>query len=226
MAETKKVQELPKPWERQPNETSESFHAFAIYRDLGHKRSMPQVAKAMDKNPCYKGGYTRTLQHMSRKWNWVERTRAWDDYQDRMVREAAVKELEDMRRRHIQQAVALQTKALERLRSMDPHELTGTNVIQFIQEAVKIERMARGEPDTIMEERRRMSEEDAKVISKLASDPGFLGALQQALETPPGKTNPDGGAGPVDKPDNQGEALGETAADCQGDGDATQSSGS
>lgn len=33
------------PWDRQPRETAKAFYAFAIYRDLGHQRSLISAAQ-------------------------------------------------------------------------------------------------------------------------------------------------------------------------------------
>ncbi len=167
------------PWERQEDESPKSWEAFRAYRDMGPgRRSLRKLPELIGRVPNYKP----VLDRWSVKYKWQDRVRAWDDYQDKVGRDAALKELEEMKKRHIQQAVGLQTKALMRLQKLSPDELSAGNVLGFISEAIKIERMARGEPDQILEERRRLSDDEAKQVSKLATDPEFMGALQRAID--------------------------------------------
>jgi len=58
-----------------------------------------------------------------------------------------------MRERHAREALALQQKALERLKRMDPEELSPGDVLRYFVEAAKLERISRGEPETIQEQR-------------------------------------------------------------------------
>lgn len=181
------------PWDMMDGEGPKAFEAFCAYRDMGAKRAQRKVPEAIGRPDSY----ISVIYRWSIKYKWSERVRAFDDYQDKVARNAALEEIENMRKRHIQQAVGLQTKALERLRDMQATELTAANVLSFIQEAVKIERMARGEPDQIMEERRRLTEDEAREVSKLAADPEFMGRLQGALEKTEGSDPADGSTGSV-----------------------------
>ncbi len=166
------------PWDRVEEEGTKAFEAFCAYRDMGPKRGIRRVAAVLGRPDTYKA----VLERWSVKYGWVKRSQAWDDFQDKKAQEAAITQIEEMKKRHVQQSVALQTKALQRLQSLDPRELTATNVLGYIAEAIKIERMARGEPETIMEERRRLTNDDARIISELAADPEFLAALQRAVD--------------------------------------------
>jgi hypothetical protein len=176
-----------KPWDRQEDEGTKAFEAFKAYRDMGPKRGIRRVPAVLGRPDTYKP----VLERWSVKYGWVKRAQAWDDFQDKVAQEAALTQIEEMRKRHIQQSVALQTKALQRLQSLDPRELSASNVLGFIAEAIKIERMARGEPETILEERRKLSHDDAKIISELAADPEFLRALQRAVDETEGSPAPD-----------------------------------
>ncbi len=57
-----------------------------------------------------------------------------------------------MARRHVKQAKALQFKAIERLANMDPSELGPQDVLRYLVEATKLERLALGEPTERVEE--------------------------------------------------------------------------
>lgn len=132
-------------WERLPGESAKAFEAFRLYRDLPpSERSVREVARRLNKN-------LTTIAQWSSKYRWVERAQAWDDEVDRRAREAHLRAVKEMRERHARYAVALQMKALDRLKQMDPDELEPLEVLKFIVEAAKLERLARGEPDTIQE---------------------------------------------------------------------------
>lgn len=137
----------PAPWEQQPEETRRAYTAFCVFRDLGPRRTLAAAAAAY---------YQRTADSLERqvdKWSsafrWVERAAAWDrhlDAEGRAAQEAARKEMAE---RHVREARGLQAKALERLRALRPEELSPADVLRYFVEAVKLERLALGEPDTV-----------------------------------------------------------------------------
>jgi hypothetical protein len=54
-----------------------------------------------------------------------------------------------MAERHVREARGLQAKALERLRALRPEELSPADVLRYFVEAVKLERLALGEPEAV-----------------------------------------------------------------------------
>ena len=54
-----------------------------------------------------------------------------------------------MTERHVKEARALQSKALERLRTLRPEELEPMDMLRFFVDASKLERLALGEPDSL-----------------------------------------------------------------------------
>lgn len=138
------MSDAPPLWERQPGETVKAFQAFIAYRDMGG-RSQRAVAQTLGKS-------RQLLDKWSTTWRWVERVKAWDDHRDGEGRKAELKAIRDMRARHAQEAVALQTKALDRLRTLDAAALTPNDVLRFFVEAAKLERVARGQPETITQQ--------------------------------------------------------------------------
>jgi len=132
-------------WERLPGESAKAYEAFCKYRDMPPgERSLREVARRLGKSETL-------ISRWSSRYRWVERVQAWDDEVDRKAREAHLRTVKEMRERHARYAVALQMKALDRLKQMDPDELEPLEVLKFIVEAAKLERLARGEPDTIQE---------------------------------------------------------------------------
>jgi len=128
-------------WERLPNESSKAYQAFCIYRDLGVERSLEKVAQNRGKP-----GSRSWLDSWSTKYHWVERARAYDDYLEQEKRKEREKAILEMVDRHIKEAMALQQKALERLKTLNPDELTTRDVLNYLLEAMKVERLCRGEP--------------------------------------------------------------------------------
>lgn len=157
----------PNPWERQTTngkaESPQACAAFCIYRDLGPKRSLAEVARALGgDNMVLKGCQKRPsgrIQYWSKNWNWVARANSWDDEVDRQRREAQAEEIIRMSKRNATQAesaaAALMVSTRELLRRLqsDPDALSkidmadllmiAANTAKHIPAIHKAERMAR-----------------------------------------------------------------------------------
>lgn len=127
------------PWDRQKGETKKAFEAFTVYRDLGTTRSLAKVANKLDKSKTIIGRW-------SSKWNWVERTNAWDDELDRLNKLEQIEEVKKMAERHAKTSMMFQQKVIERLAEVNPGELSPNDLARWFEVAVKIERLSRGEP--------------------------------------------------------------------------------
>lgn len=127
------------PWERQKGESRQAFQAFAIYRDMGAARSLQKVAQQLSKSLAL-------MKRWSEKWSWVARAAAWDAELDRRAREAQEKARAEMAERHIKEAMLFQQKVVERLKTLEPDELSPSDLAKWFDIAVKVERLARGEP--------------------------------------------------------------------------------
>lgn len=138
------------PWERMPGESARAYAAFCIYRDLGPQRSIAAVAERLPGVRAPRRA-KRPLERWSSRWNWVERARAWDEEQERLARQEKARAVREMCERHARIAVAMLQKAVERLRSLNPEDLEPLDVVKFIVEAAKLERLARGEPEQTLQ---------------------------------------------------------------------------
>lgn len=127
------------PWERQKGESQKAFEAFACYRDLGPKRSIAKVAQKLGKS-------TALIARWSARWDWVARAEAWDREQDRLRRESQLEAIKRMNEQHALIASAFLQKLVERLRTVNPMELPAAAMPRWFETAVKVERLARGEP--------------------------------------------------------------------------------
>jgi hypothetical protein len=137
----------PGPWEQQPGESARAFGAFCVYRDLGPRRTLRAAAAAYYRRTS--GTLERQVDKWSSAFRWIERASAWDRHLDDEARQAQEVAHREMAQRHVREARALQAKALERLRTILPEELSPADVLRYFVEAVKLERLALGEPETV-----------------------------------------------------------------------------
>jgi hypothetical protein len=150
MSDTSDPTILPSPWERQPGETAKSYGAFCVFRDLGPRRSLSECCLRF-----YGEGRANLAQisTWSAKFRWVERCRAWDDHLDALARQEQEQQRKEMVERHASTAKAAVEKAAEAVAKIVPADLKPTDIIKWLVEAAKLERLSRGEPETIQEQR-------------------------------------------------------------------------
>lgn len=132
---------MAKPWDKRSDETPKAFAAFAVYRDMGTSRSLERVRQDVGKSP----GSIRQLERYSSAHAWVARAEAYDAHIDALAQRKQQAEVLKMRTRHAQLATAFQNKVVERLQTLNSAELTPTQLAQWLEASVKIERLSRGE---------------------------------------------------------------------------------
>jgi hypothetical protein len=136
---------MAEPYDRQPQETDPAWEAFVLYRDLGTDRTLAQVAKDLGKS-------TTLIEGWSARHNWVERCGLWDARVDQERRSGMLEEIRETGRRHISIARIFQQKVLERLQELTVDELSPTQLAQWFEVAVRVERQALGQPGDIIGE--------------------------------------------------------------------------
>jgi len=142
-------------YERKSGETTKAFDAFRVYRDMpSHERSIRKAVRLVwgEDHISLTSKY-RQWQAWSSLNDWVSRAQAWDDEKDRAATQERLREIRVMQERHAKQAMLLQRKAIERLQSLSPEDLTPSEVVRYIDTATTIERLARGEADSSVEVR-------------------------------------------------------------------------
>jgi len=141
-------------WERWDKETSKAYNAFRHYRDTPAKdRSIIKCLASYygGDDPDIWEGKKRRWEMWASQWNWQDRIRAWEEYQDYLAREAMLEAISEMNNRHAKIAMSVQAKAAERLKTLDPLSLNPREVLSFFVEAARLERSSRGEPESIEE---------------------------------------------------------------------------
>lgn len=73
-------------WEKQQNESSKAFKAFATYRDMGAERSLTKVAQACGKSVSICNRWSSLHQ-------WVARAQAYDQHLEDIAQEAKEAEI-------------------------------------------------------------------------------------------------------------------------------------
>jgi hypothetical protein len=107
-------------------------------------------------------GHRRSVQrvrHWAKRFHWYQRTVHFDRHMDKIRVDALEEEARDMAKRHLSLSGLLQNKAARRLQMMEEDELTTKNVLDYIMEGVKLERLTR-----------EMSTDNRQVTNKVIGD--------------------------------------------------------
>lgn len=135
-----------KPWEKQEGESSKAFEAFAMYRDLGLKRTQAEVGRQLGKSE-------NLMNRWSMRYDWVKRAEAWDAEQDRILAKAQLDDIKKMRKRHADVASAMIIKAAKALQRIPEDEIKAGDISRMVDVASKLERISRGDVGEVVEER-------------------------------------------------------------------------
>jgi len=148
-----------KPWDRQFDEEGVQerplwYGRFETYRLLGPERSLTAAYQAWQKEKGRKvtNRVSQSWRRAMKLWNWQERAEAWDAYQLQKDADAYEEELDKMRERHVQEALAMQRVGAEKLRQILQSDnpgaaLNAAEARKFIDTGVALERQARGVED-------------------------------------------------------------------------------
>ncbi len=142
------------PWDQIQDETVHSYTAFMVYRDLGQARSLRKAAEIFYEmnEPCPPDSpKLRQMKEWSTSRNWQMRVNAWDLTIEREESSERLQQAKDMKRRHAAVASVALSKAAERLRGLNPDNMTPSDAVRMMDMAVKVERLSRGEPDQVRE---------------------------------------------------------------------------
>lgn len=161
-------------WERCPGESTKAYKYFCIYRDLGPERTVEAVRKKSKKHPSYR----YQLEDWCSRYQWVKRCAEYDDYLEKMLRLKNEEKIKRMHRRHIRQAILFQKKLVERLKHLDPGDLTPSDIAKWFDIAVKIERLSMGEST----ENQELSGNEKKPIGVKMETEGSLNELLDKYE--------------------------------------------
>ena len=145
----------PPSWERQPGEPNRWYARFECFRLAGPSRSLLGTVNAERGQRSVKPSTSvpQAWAKNAQQWQSRERAEAWDEHERGKARAAYADAVEEMNRRHVQEAKALQSKAIQRLKSLDFDKLSTADVLRYLIEAARLERTALDQPESIAEQR-------------------------------------------------------------------------
>jgi hypothetical protein len=156
------AQPVQHPFHQLPGESIKAYQAFVVYRNLDPKeRSLQRVGSELVKS-------RQLLSRWSAKWGWVERTEAWDNFQEIKRLEKRIEEKQKMDEQHLKIVRAMRSKIIEALTKADPEVLAVDmrEMRSWIRDFIKLERLIMGEPESI-EERREKIEIHASIEEQI-----------------------------------------------------------
>lgn len=169
-------------WERRDGETSKAYDAFKYYLNTpASERSLRKCIDrlyphAPEKGRGGKQSIYRQWGKWSSMWGWQSRVLAWDDHLARAELKAFTEEVEAMGKRHAQVAKMMMSVVIKRVKDMQPGELTPSDIRGWMNDSVRIERLAMG-----LEESRHGSMPLGIDVAQLSDDE--LDALRHKLST-------------------------------------------
>ena len=120
-------------WLKLPNESEQAFNAWCAYRDMNPPRSMRKLALECNKS-------LTLLARWATRWRWQKRLEAFLRNREETRLLELEQTIKQTKERHIGIAQMMQGKAIERLREIDPKQLSPDSVVKFLDLAVTMER--------------------------------------------------------------------------------------
>lgn len=176
-----------KPWERMPKEPLKAYEAWKVFRDWP---PMDRTIMAIGK----KLGLGRQVYNWAKEYEWEDRVIAWEAELEAEERERRLTALDKMSVKHRKIVNGILKVAVKRLAKMNPDEMDPRTTLQFLLEAMNLERKIIGIPDIVAEARMISRHEehtthDINVDLAFDITPDIIAAFQQAL-APGSDTNP------------------------------------
>ena len=136
-----------KPWERQPGETAKAYAAFLLYRDL------PAIDRSV---AAAREGHKKDIKGTFRQWSgwsmrngWVNRAAEHDSDLASRRRERMAKELDRSKDNAVVLTRAFNFKIAERIKGMDPEDLTAGQIPAALRTLFELEFKALGYEDRV-----------------------------------------------------------------------------
>jgi hypothetical protein len=152
------------PWERQKDEDWKHYEWFCKWRDSTPKeRRITIFSRAVGSSPV-------TIKKVMEANVWVKRFEAYKIKLLEEKQELDAVEREDMCMRHSALSIKLQEKLNEAIDNIDAATLSPKDIVSWLDVAVKVERLSKGESTKNIEEKRKV---DVTVAGKsnIVDDP-------------------------------------------------------
>jgi hypothetical protein len=129
-------------WERIAGESSAAFAAFCTYRDFGLERNVRKAVGRFDNDEAIIAKRYRVWRNWSTQFRWRERAADFDRYMEKLKQTEMRKTIEAQGEKHRAVTGKMLDVVQKKLDTMNPDELTQSNVTEWVQTAIKAEREA------------------------------------------------------------------------------------
>jgi len=134
-------------WERLTGESSGAFAAFCSFRDLGAERNIRKAVESSqlrcgEKDYGRREGRYRVWRNWSGLFRWKERAADFDSYIEKLKQTELRKTIEAQGEKHRAVTGKMLDVVSKKLDTMNPDDLTQTNLTEWVQTAIKAEREA------------------------------------------------------------------------------------
>ena len=143
--EEAKAEVLPyESWERLQGESGTAYTAFCSFRDYGPERNIRKAVDSVEKDFGKRDGRYRVWRNWSTLFRWQERAADFDRYMERLKQGELRKTIEAQGEKHREITGKMLDVVGKKLDTMNPDDLTQSNVTEWVQTAIKAEREAAG----------------------------------------------------------------------------------
>lgn len=157
-------------WEKQSYETHTEFKYFIIHRDLGITRTLKKSSEIAGKS-------VKLFEKASAKNKWTERCHAYDVYLDKIKLKENEQAIIDMSKRHIQISLMIQKVLIEKIKTLQPRDVTVKELSRLLDVSVRMERDARGLSCNDGQDLAVVTDNDRSLIGRI-----FAEALKNKIE--------------------------------------------
>lgn len=178
------------PWDRLREESDKAWASFVTYRD------MPPLERSVRRTSRIIGLRPPTIHAQASKFSWIARARAYDVWKDRQAQIAEIEAITEMKKRHISIAMNLQGAAALALQKIiaaektlgpdgrpGPLTLRPSEVKDLAELGMKIERLNRGEPESLQSHRVELEAHDKRQeLRKLLESPKASEAVHELAD--------------------------------------------
>jgi hypothetical protein len=143
--EEAKADVLPfESWERLPGESGAAYAAFCAFRDYGSERNIRKAVEAFEKDETKREKRYRVWRQWSTENRWKERASDYDKYLERLKQAELRKTIEAQGEKHREVTGKMLDVVKKKLDTMNPDDLTQSNLTEWVNTAIKAEREAAG----------------------------------------------------------------------------------
>lgn len=126
-----------RPWNMRPDESAKAYQAFEAYRDMGADRSLARLSQDHGKSIA-------TVTEWSTRHDWQARVRAFDEAAAAKAADRALEDAAAVRARQAAHAKAIQLRAMQKIATMDPGDMSMAEATRAWQVGAEAERKALG----------------------------------------------------------------------------------